>query len=262
MLYRLIETLNILKMILFSKLINKINTTNEEWQYLLKNKLNLIFVIKFIYFSFFKILINLQYQNKKRQFIKSIINYKITQYWFINNIPIWLYIFNKFNYFNKKLNILEIGSYEGLSALFFLKTLKKSKITCVDTWSSPKNEKYYEKYNKFNIVEKNFDLNTKILKKRLNKIKNLSNFFFKNNRIKYDIIYIDGGHKNDTVYSDLVNAFEALKEKGIIIADDLFWNQLPAGKNPINGINKFINIKKKKIKNVLIYSQLIIQKST
>jgi predicted O-methyltransferase YrrM len=248
-------------MILFSKLINKVKSTHKECSYLKKNGFNLIFIIKFIYFFFLKLFINIRYQKKKKLFIKSIKNYKITQYWFINNIPIWLYIFKKFNYFNKNLNILEIGSYEGLSTIFFLKTLKKSLITCVDTWSSPRNEKYYEKYNKFNVTEKNFNLNTKIFKNRLKKIKNYSNLFFKNNKKKYDIIYIDGGHQNDIVYLDLLNAFDALKEKGIIIADDLFWNELPKGKNPINGMKKFINTKENRIKILLIYSQLIIQKS-
>jgi predicted O-methyltransferase YrrM len=248
-------------MILFIRLINKIKSTHKDCFYLLKNKLDLVFVIKFIYFSFLKILINIKYQDEKNTFIKNLKKYKITQYWFVNNIPIWLYIFKKFNFSKKKLNILEIGSYEGLSSIFFLKNLKKSRITCVDIWSSPRDEKYYEKFNKFNVIEKNFDFNTKVFRKRLKKIKNYSNYFFKNNKEKYDIIYIDGGHKNDIIYSDLVNAFGALKEKGIIIADDLFWNQLPKGENPINAISRFINMNKNRIKIIIIYSQLIIQKS-
>jgi predicted O-methyltransferase YrrM len=248
-------------MIIFIKLINKIKSINNDCFYLLKNKLDLVFVIKFIYFSFLKTLINIKYKDKKNIFLKDLKKYKITQYWFVNNIPIWLYIFKKFNYSQKKLNILEIGSYEGLSSIFFLKTLTKSRITCVDIWSAPRDEQYYKKYNKFNIIEKNFDYNTKIFGKRLKKIKNYSKDFFKKNKKKYDIIYIDGGHTNDIIYSDLVNAFDTLEENGIIIADDLFWNQLPTGKNPINAIYKFININKNKIKIILIYSQLIIQKS-
>ena len=44
---------------------------------------------------------------------------------FSNNIPSWLYIFNKFSLFNKRLIALEIGSYEGRSSYFLLKNLKK-----------------------------------------------------------------------------------------------------------------------------------------
>jgi predicted O-methyltransferase YrrM len=248
-------------MIIFIKLINKIKSINNNCFYLFKNKIGLVFIIKFIYFSFLKTLINIKYEDEKIFFLERIKKYKITQYWFVNNIPLWLHIFKKFNYTQKKLNILEIGSYEGLSSIFFLKTLKKSRITCVDIWSTPENERYYKKYNNFNVIEKNFDHNTKIFGKRLKKIKNYSNFFFKNNKKKYDIIYIDGGHINDIVYSDLVNALDTLEQNGIIIVDDLFWNQLPEGRNPINAVYKFLNTYKNRIKIILIYSQLIIQKS-
>ena len=257
----MLKTLKVFVMIIFIKLINKIKSINNDCFYLLKNKLDLVFVIKFIYFSFLKTLINIKYKDEKNIFLKDLKKYKITQYWFVNNIPAWLYIFKKLNYSNKKLNILEIGSYEGLSSIFFLKNLKKSRITCVDTWSTPRDEQYYKKFNNFNVIEKNFDHNTKVFRKRLKKIKNYSDYFFKNNKKQYDIIYIDGGHKKDVIYSDLVNAFDKLKKNGIIIADDLFWDQLPKGENPINAIYEFIKLNKNKIKILLIYSQLIIQKS-
>jgi predicted O-methyltransferase YrrM len=110
------------------------------------------------------------------------------------------------------------------------------------------------------FVEKNFDFNIKFFKKRVKKIKNSSEFFFTINKDQYDIIYIDGSHNNNDVYLDLINAFDSLKKKGIIIADDLLWNLLPEGKNPVNGIHRFINSKKKSIKVILIYNQIIFQK--
>ena len=53
-------------------------------------------------------------------------------------------------------NILEIGSYEGRSALFFLKYFLNSKINCVDTWSGSDEHNIED----FKFIEKNFDLNT------------------------------------------------------------------------------------------------------
>jgi predicted O-methyltransferase YrrM len=246
-------------MIIFIKLINKIKTINNDCFYLLKNKLNLVFIIKFIYFSFLKTLINIKYEDEKNIFLLDIKKYKITQYWFSNNIPVWLHIFKKFNYYRKKLNILEIGSYEGLSSIFFLKTLKKSKIICVDIWSANKNEKYYNKYNKFKVIEKNFNFNVKFFKKRLKKIKNYSQIFFTDNKDNYDIIYIDGGHKANVVYQDAINSLNFLKKNGIIIFDDFLWDEYKKN-NPISGIKKFIELKKKEIKIIFASNQLIIQK--
>ena len=51
-------------------------------------------------------------------------NLKYSDDWFTNNIHAWCYIFEKKNFFNKDINILEIGSYEGISACFFLRFLK------------------------------------------------------------------------------------------------------------------------------------------
>ena len=65
-------------------------------------------------------------------------------------------------FLNKKLkkiknirNILEIGSYEGRSCIYFGKKFIDAKITCVDTWSGSD-----EHLNiKFQEIENNFDKN-------------------------------------------------------------------------------------------------------
>ena len=47
-----------------------------------------------------------------------------------------------------------------------------------------------------------------------------SDEFFKDNQLKYDIVYIDGSHKYPVCESDLINGWDCLKEGGILIADD------------------------------------------
>ena len=86
--------------------------------------------------------------------------------WFCNNLN---YLSNNFK--NKAIinHILEIGSYEGRSALFFLQFFSNSKITCVDTWSGSDEHLNYN----FNIIEENFDKNTLSFKN------NLTNYFKK-----------------------------------------------------------------------------------
>ena len=129
----------------------------------------------------------------------------------------------------------------------------------MDIWSADKNEKYYNKYNKFEVIEKNFNFNLTFFKKKLKKIKNYSQIFFRNNKDSYDIIYIDGGHKGNVFYQDANNAFNFLKKNGIIIFDDFLWHEYKI-KNPISGIKQFIELKKKEIKIIFASNQLIIQK--
>ena len=93
--------------------------------------------------------------------------------WFCKNL---YYLDNYFKYSNDVSDILEIGSYEGRSAIFFLQTFRNSKITCVDTWSGSDE---HLKQN-FNISETNFDTNTRLYQNdnRLKKIKIPQMIFF------------------------------------------------------------------------------------
>ena len=75
-----------------------------------------------------------------------------------------------------------------------------------------------------------------------NKQKSTSYIFFDHNQNFFDIIYIDGLHKYHQVKKDLNNALKYLKEDGIIICDDYFWN-LDGHKLeiPISAINESVN---------------------
>ena len=85
---------------------------------------------------------------------------------------------------NKKLNILEIGSYAGSSAAAFSKYLPNSKVFCFDINIS--NFKYFSK----NIEVFGVDINN------INKVKKiLQKIFLKNNFENFDLIIDDGSHK-------------------------------------------------------------------
>ena len=97
----------------------------------------------------------------------------LSKKWFTNN----LYFLSK-NLSNLKVkNLLEIGSYEGRSAIFFITFFNYAKIYCVDTWKGSDEHKK----NIFKRVEKNFDLNTfsYLNDKKLIKVKTDSDSFFK-----------------------------------------------------------------------------------
>ena len=59
--------------------------------------------------------------------------------WVETNLNCFLNLFEEYQ--EKKLNILELGSYQGASAFLFLNLLKNSKITCVDSFTDPINFK-------------------------------------------------------------------------------------------------------------------------
>ena len=53
-----------------------------------------------------------------------------------------------------------------------------------------------------------------------------SDVFFKNNKSKFDLIFLDGLHEFKQTYRDFVNALEFSNEKSIIIIDDVFPNDV------------------------------------
>ena len=156
-----------------------------------------------------------------------------------------------------KFNYLEIGSYEGNSAIFVATNYPNSSILCVDPWE-PYEEK--EKEN-FNLIENRFDFNIKDLK-NIKKNKKTSDNFFLNNKEKFDFIYIDGFHRYDYVLRDCYNAWDCLKIGGIIACDDYIWQAWNDIKlNPCYAINKFIKDKQKEIKILTVTkSQIFFKK--
>ena len=185
--------------------------------------------------------------DKQDNFINSI--YKSYNFefpdWFSNKIPIFIYSLDKYK-FDNKVDILEIGSFEGRSSIFFLNYFKRKipitniNLTCVDTWMGS-NETFHEKID-FNRVEKNFDTNIEYFSKNIKKNKCTSaNFFKLNYDHLYDLIFIDGSHEFEDVLLDAKSSFKVLKKGGLIIFDDFIWFHYKNEKlNPAHAINTFL----------------------
>lgn len=56
----------------------------------------------------------------------------------------------------------------------------------------------------------------------VNLIRSTSDDFFKHNKKKYDVIFIDGSHDKEQVIKDSLNAYDCLSEEGIIIWHDVY----------------------------------------
>tara|TARA_B100001057_G_scaffold7363_1_gene6728 strand:- start:21 stop:716 length:696 start_codon:yes stop_codon:yes gene_type:complete len=208
--------------------------------FLIKNKTSFLVIFYFIIQKFKNLIIKQKIKKFKRNHQFFLKEKKISTDFFSMNA------FNFYNYLKNLRNdfeYLEIGSFEGNSAMFIAENFKDCKIYCVDTWIG--HEQYFKDKN-FNEIEKNFNLNTKNYSNII-KIKNKSDAFFKENKdLKFDVIYVDGDHYSDQVSLDCLNAWALLKKNGILICDDYIWSYFDdIKKNPCYAINMFL----KKIKN-------------
>jgi len=153
---------------------------------------------------------------------------------------------------------VEIGSYEGNSALFIANNFKNCDlIYCLDTWKGSDEHINYDS----KIIEKNFDNNLKDFK-NVYKIKDNSDNFFLQNNNKFEVIYIDGSHLASQVYKDCLNAWSILQTDGFLICDDYIWSHYKKIQdNPCFAINAFLSTIKNQY-NLLIVSnnQIIIKK--
>ncbi len=222
--------------------------------FLIKNKSKINIIIIFLIQKFCNIFIKKKiklFKRKNQNFLK---NKRITNDYFS------MHSYNFFKYLSflsNNFNYLEIGTYEGNSAMFVANTFRNSKVYCVDNWN--KTEEYGDQ--NFDIVEKNFDYNTSNFN-NIVKIKNNSDDFFTKNNTHFDVIYIDGYHKDFQVLKDCRNAWKFLRKNGLLICDDYIWNFYEnINENPCYSINKFLEeIKNEKKVLEVSKSQIFIKK--
>lgn len=172
--------------------------------------------------------------------------------WFLFKIPLFFFYFKVVKKKNSIISILEIGSYEGRSAIFFLNFFKKSKIICVDPFFDSSYKNLDEVYHIF-IKNMRFFKNFKMKKM-------VSNKFFLTNKKYYDLIYIDGSHAAKDVYKDLINSYKFAKINSYILLDDFLWRKNYIHKSPIDAINLFLKKYNEKIKIIYCFEQMLIQK--
>ena len=175
--------------------------------------------------------------------------------WFSGNINIWK------NYLIplKEIRYLEIGSFEGRSAVFVGEQSNVEEITCVDTFAGSDEHNNID----FHLVYKNCSENLSRLNKSYNLIKDNSHNFFKNNNKKFNVIYIDGSHFYEDVKKDFSNSINCLDDGGILICDDFFWFfYKKIEQNPIGAILECYENSKIDLEILFINHQIIFKKTT
>lgn len=163
-------------------------------------------------------------------------SYIFQEDWFSHNIPNLSILFDTL----KPRRILEVGSYDGRSACWFIeKSLEyhiDMEIYCVDSWVLGE---AHTGVNDISAAESRFDRNIQLAADRfphaaITKFKESSHtammFLCVENYLSYfDFIYIDGSHKASDVLLDALLAHKLVRVGGVIAFDDYWWSPLPLG---------------------------------
>jgi predicted O-methyltransferase YrrM len=141
--------------------------------------------------------------------------------------------------------ILEIGSWEGRSALFFLNYLPRSCVVCIDTFGGNVEHRLDPYFADLAPkAEGQFDRNLAELMDRVEKIKGTSASVLPElgvARRRFDLAYIDGSHMAADVYSDATLTWPMMQPGGIVIFDDYEWDMMPNERErPKLGIDAFL----------------------
>lgn len=140
-------------------------------------------------------------------------------------------------------SILEIGAFEGRSAMFFATYFPEAQIDSVDRFDGGSD---FRREIDWAALEARFDRNVARFQGRVTKHKGLSRAVLSDleaARRSYDLAFVDANHFHDDAYIDTVFAWAMLREGGVLIWDDYTWfsYQRPLC-NPRAAIDRFMDV--------------------
>jgi|694.fasta_scaffold105261_3 predicted O-methyltransferase YrrM len=201
-------------------------------------------------------------------------NYKFTENWFTDD---GLLVLKNLDV-TKELHILEIGSFEGKSTVWFLDNILKNKnstITCVDPWMNYSQDQdslnsYFKEENEWDLNErktKEIFLHNIVESGDSGKVIIRQGFSDKvlpsliTEQKTYDIIFIDGNHTAPYVMMDSVMSWSLLKKGGIMIFDDYAWGLYkPTTLRPKESVDYFMLSFSDYIEEIYCNDQRVIKK--
>lgn len=183
------------------------------------------------------------------------------QDWFSANIPVWMELFDKCAFRSRPIQAMEIGSFEGLSACFFLQQLPTARLICVDTWDGSDE---HVSTGASSGIEAAFDRHVAPWASRVEKRKGTSFGYFSGPYAdrELDFLYVDGSHHSEDVMMDALKGFAALKVGGLMVFDDYLWSYYPrTAENPAVAVNGFLRIAAGRYRLVHVGYQLALVKT-
>jgi len=185
--------------------------------------------------------------------------------WTSHHIPVWEHLLRERAH--EPLRVLEIGSFEGRSALFFLQFLPNCQLTCIDTFEGSIEHRTpgSRHHTDMSEVEARFDANTRPFAGRLEKLKAFSiealSDLQRASR-RFDIVYVDGDHHAASAFTDAQQSWDLLAPGGIMILDDYLWQPTkPAAERPQAGIDAFLQARSGEFEVLHNDYQVIIRKT-
>ncbi len=153
---------------------------------------------------------------------------------------------------------LEVGSWEGRSALFFLDQLPKCHLTCVDAFEVRPDKADRPGFaEQIRLAEERFDRNIAPFSERVEKIRETSAIALAALLIAgrtFDLVYIDGSHQTDDVLIDTALAWPMLRNNGVLIWDDYRTESVRAA------VDAFVSLRQDRLEVVQRGKQMIIQR--
>jgi len=145
----------------------------------------------------------------------------------------------------RPVRILEIGSWEGRSALFFLNYLPLSRITCVDPFDGNIEHHINPYFAALALKsEAQFEANLAAFADRVEKIKGSSTTVLPELGIsgrRFDLAYIDGSHMAADVYRDAALTWALMAPGALVLFDDYEWDGMDDElERPKLGIDAFL----------------------
>jgi hypothetical protein len=143
-------------------------------------------------------------------------DYVFSEDWFSGQMGTWEKVVGPYRG-RPKLEYLEVGVYEGRSALWMLDQIltdPSSHLTGIDLFPDPKLKARYLDNVRMSGHQSRTTTITGYSQIELRKLP----------IDHYDIIYIDGSHRADDVMADAVLSWWLLKEGGLLIFDDYQWH--------------------------------------
>lgn len=163
-------------------------------------------------------------------------DYQFTQDWFSEHAPVWSELLEP--YVGKEdIQYLEIGVFEGSATMWVIENVllkPSSQLTGIDLFAGDYEGAYPDFAKRFfeNLALSGIGERATILTGySQEKLRALPLNY-------YDIIYIDGSHRNDDVLEDAVLSWRLLKTGGMLIFDDYGRRQLDLT-DPKYGIDAF-----------------------
>jgi predicted O-methyltransferase YrrM len=166
---------------------------------------------------------------------------EFTSDWFSHHIPVWTQLLAP--YAGRPVRALEIGSYEGRSAIWLCEqvlTHPDARLTCVDLFSGDGSRDYSAADG--DLLYRRFTANTAPYAARLRVLRGESGRLLRLEPVAptYHFVYIDGSHKSWHVLEDAILAWRLLEVGGLLLFDDYMGGDPASHHYPHLGINCFL----------------------